>query len=330
MDHDATREQLELAAVEPGGLDRLMAGDTATAQAVAAHLAGCPSCTDELVRLQRSAPLIRSVVREMPPADLRARTLAAIRAEGVLRPLPAGVEAAPGSARSIVAALPIAAPPAAAGAPRPIVRRWQTTPVLGWAVTIAAAVVLSVVSTSLIVGGRVDGQLAGQAEQISALEEVTTATLSVTAQPDARHVALAGASGPSPNGSLAFSPSIGQLVVVATGLTPPPAGLEYRCWVEVGGTRQRVGKMFFSQDLAYWVGPAPAISGLSSGATFGVSLVDRAGSARRYRPGPARRALRTQSRPGRRRRPARRSRRRVAAPRDRRDGAGGAARRLRG
>ena len=67
MDHDAAREELELAALEPGGLDRLMAGDTALAQAVAAHLAGCPSCTEELVRLQRSAPLVRSVVREMPP-----------------------------------------------------------------------------------------------------------------------------------------------------------------------------------------------------------------------------------------------------------------------
>ena len=60
MDHDATREQLDLAAAEPGGLERLMAGDTATAQAVAAHLAGCEACSEELVRLQRSAALIRS------------------------------------------------------------------------------------------------------------------------------------------------------------------------------------------------------------------------------------------------------------------------------
>ena len=85
MDHDATREQLELAAAEPGGLDRLMAGDTAIAQAVAAHLAGCPSCTDELARLERASSLIRSVVRERPPADLRERTLAAVRAAGVPR-----------------------------------------------------------------------------------------------------------------------------------------------------------------------------------------------------------------------------------------------------
>jgi len=108
---------------------------------------------------------------------------------------------------------------------------------------------------------------------------VGTATLSVTAQPDARHVALPGASGPTPSGSLAFSPSIAQLVVVTTGLTPPPAGMEYRCWVEVAGARRPVGKMFFSRDLAYWVGWAPAVSGISGRATFGVSLVGTGGSS---------------------------------------------------
>jgi hypothetical protein len=157
---------------------------------------------------------------------------------------------------------------------------------LGWAATVAAAVVLSVVATWLLIGARVDGQLASQAEllatqaeSISALEEVTTETLKVTAQPDAEHVTLAGVGNPNLDGSLAYSPGTAELVVVANGLTPPAGGLEYRCWVEVAGTRHRVGKMFFSRGLAYWVGPAPAVSGLSSGATFGVSLVGASGSA---------------------------------------------------
>src|SRR4051812_24290739 len=85
MDHESTREMLEVAALEPDGLDRLMAGDTATAQAVAGHLAGCPSCTDELVRLQRVSSVIRSVVREMPSPELRERTLATVAAIGVPR-----------------------------------------------------------------------------------------------------------------------------------------------------------------------------------------------------------------------------------------------------
>lgn len=262
MDHEATREQLELAAVEPGGFDRLMAGDTATAQAVAAHLAGCPACTDELARLERASRLIREVVRETPSPDLRARTLEAVRAEGVPR----------GPGQHV-------APLAVVGGAPPAVGRVRARRALGWVATIAAAVVLSVVTTTLVVGSRVDDQLAAQAETISDLQKVTGATLQITAEPDAEHVALAGVSDPMLEGSLAFSPSTTELVVVATGLTPPPDGLEYRCWVEVDGARQRVGRMFFSDDLAYWVGPAPAVSGVSAGATFGVSLVGASGTS---------------------------------------------------
>jgi hypothetical protein len=149
--------------------------------------------------------------------------------------------------------------------------------VVGWIGTIAAAVVLSVATTSLIVGSRVDEQLAAQDATIAALEKVTTASLDIAGEPDAEHVVLAGVSDPSLDGSLAFSPSTTELVVVATGLTPPAAGQEYRCWVEIGGQRQRIGRMFFSDELAYWAGPVPAVSGLSGEAGFGVSLVDASG-----------------------------------------------------
>ena len=282
MDHDAVREQMELAAVEPDGLERLMAGDTPTAQAVAGHLAGCPSCTEELGRLQRSAVLVRDTVQAMPSPDLKARTLAAIRAEGVVRPLPvATAGAAAAVAGPAVAPAPESRPEPRVEvlAPVPLDRRRRLMPVLGWVATIAAAVVLSVVAASYLVGSRVDDQLAAQSVAIKGLQEITTATLTVTAQPDAEHVALAGVSDPELYGGLTYSPSTSELVVVASGLTPPATGLEYRCWVEVDGKREKVGKMFFNQDLAFWVGPSPAISGLSTGATFGVSLVDAAGSS---------------------------------------------------
>lgn len=273
MDHDATREQLELAALEPDGINRLKAGDTATAQAVAAHLAGCPACTDELARLERASRLIAAVVREAPPADLRERTLATVRALGRPRDVlsPAGA--------------PLAAAPVALASPTPTTATTRARSqggrpaVLGLVAAVAAAVVLSVATTSIMVGWRVDQRLAEQADTIGVLEEVTTATLRVAAEPDAQHVVLTGTSDPSLDGSLVFSPSTSELVVVATGLTPPPAGQEYRCWVEKAGQRQRVGKMFFSNDLAYWIGPVPAVSGLSGDATFGVSLVDASGSA---------------------------------------------------
>ena len=281
MDHDAVREQMELAAVEPDGLERLMAGDTPTAQAVAGHLAGCPTCTEELGRLQRSAAVIRDTVQVMPSPDLKARTLAAIRAEGVVRPLP--VAAAGAAAAGAVAGPAVAPAPEPHAdplpAPIPLDRRRRLMPVLGWVATIAAAVVLSVVAASYLVGSRVDDQLAAQSVAIKGLQEITTATLTVTAQPDAEHVALAGVADPELYGGLTYSPSTSELVVVASGLTRPAAGLEYRCWVEIDGKREKVGKMFFNQDLAFWVGPSPAISGLSNGATFGVSLVDAAGSS---------------------------------------------------
>lgn len=262
MDHDATREQLELAALEPAGLDRLMAGDTPIAQAVAAHLAGCPACSDELARLERTSRLVREVVRAMLPADLRDRTFAAVRAGGVQRG---------------VGGIALALPPTAGGAVPPV-GGVPGRSSLGWVAAIAAAVVLSVAGSSAIVSWQMDRRLATQAEAIAALERVTTATLEVTAEPDARRVVLAG-SDPSMSGSLVFSPSTSELVVVATGLTPPPAGLEYRCWVERDGRRDRVGKMFFSGDLAYWIGPVAAVEGLLNGATFGVSLVDASGAA---------------------------------------------------
>ena len=279
MDHEGTREELELAALEPGGLDRLMAGDTATAQAVAAHLAGCPSCSHELVRLGRASTVIREGVRELPPPDLKARTLAAIRAEGVQRPIVAssgaaamtGGPAGPVSDGSTLVGLPAAA--------ATVQRRPSRGQIIGWFGAIAAAVVISVVATTFIVGSRVDQKLAAQDATIAALETLTTATLDVSDEPDAEHVALTGVTDPNLDGSLVFSPTTAELVVVSYGLTRPPAGQEYRCWVEVNGKRQRVGKMFFSNDLAYWAGDAPAVSGVSGAATFGVSLVSVSGQS---------------------------------------------------
>ena len=255
MDHDETRERLELAALEPGGLDRLMAGDTAAAQAAAAHLAGCPSCSDELARLAAVSNLVRAPVREMPSPELRDRTLAAIRSSGV----PRRRWAPPDVSRQ---------PTVALGRSR--------RPRLGWIATIAAAIALSVVATSLVVGGRSEDQLTTQAETMAVLEDVIHATVAITSRSDVRRVLLVGTTDATLEGSLAFSPSTTQLVVVAKGLTPPPAGQEYRAWVQIGGARTRVGKMIFGQGLAYWVGPAPSISDVSDLATFGVSLVDLA------------------------------------------------------
>lgn len=268
MDHEDALERLELAAVEPGGLDRLMAGDTVDAAATVAHLAGCDACTDELRRLTRAVPLLRDVVRTTPPADLRARTLDHVRVHGRPRGrVPA--DARPGPVEAGVP--PVQYPAVAAAAP------W-TTRILPWVATLAAAVLLSVGISSVLMRGA-DERLASQAQAIEGLSEVTTATLAITAQADARRVALAATGDGATTGALLFSPSTTRLVVVADGLTRPAAGREYRCWMEIGGERSPVGRMFFAGDLAYWVGDTPEVSGAVPGTTFGVSLVDVAGGS---------------------------------------------------
>jgi hypothetical protein len=78
---------------------------------------------------------------------------------------------------------------------------------------------------------------------------------------------------------LVFSPASRELVVLASGLPRPPAGREFRCWVEVDGERRPVGRMFFADDIQFWVGPVDDVGGLRAGATFGVTLVDAAGDS---------------------------------------------------
>lgn len=279
MDHQEALEQLELAAVEAGGLDRLMAGDTPTAAAVAGHLAGCEVCADELERLRRAVPLLRDVVRTTPPADLRDRTLAFVRTAGIPRGIEAGTAAAAPAAAPVDAPVPAGLQAAAASAtPTSIGARRRAVGILPWVASIAAAVVISVVASTVVIGNRVDQQLAEQDRAIAGLEAVTAATLEITADPDAERVALASTEGSDASGSLLFSPTTTELVVVADGLASPPEGQEYRCWLLVDGVREDVGRMYFADELAFWVGVTPGVAAAEPGTTFGVSLTATDGS----------------------------------------------------
>jgi len=259
MDHTEVLELLQDAAIEPGGLERLMAGDTPTAGAVAGHLAGCPSCAAELEQLRRSVGLIRPAVRAVPPPELRQRTLDYVAAVGRPR---TPVAEGPGRGRA-----PDAAPPGS----RRVVRRFPPMRVLA---ALAAALIVAVTGTGFLVGSSRDGAIRVQAAELEALGDVARWTMRVDGQPDARRVTLASSTGGTTAGTLLFSPSTTELVVVADALALPLTGHEYRCWVEVDGVRKPIGKMFFGGDLAYWVGPVSAVAGLPADATFGVSLVD--------------------------------------------------------
>jgi Anti-sigma-K factor rskA len=251
IDHGTVREQLELAAVQPGGLDRLAAGDTPEAAAVAGHLAGCPSCTAEADRLRASAGLIRQAVLETPPPELRARTLELIRTVGLVRGQPA---AAAISISSVT-----------------VIRR-RSFRTIALPLGIAAAIVIAIAGTAALVGSRSDPGLMASQETSAELARVASWTLRVGAEPDVKRVALAGAAGSPAHGTLLFSPTSTDLVVVASGLAPAPSGQEYRCWVLLKGSRVEVGRMDLGGGLAYWVGPVAGLVSPPAGTPFGVSL----------------------------------------------------------
>ncbi len=212
MDHDDVRAMLELATVEPGGLDRLAAGDTGEAAAIAGHLAGCPACLDELTRLRRADMLVRPVL--------------------------------------------------AASAPRSVRR-------LAWQAAVAAALVIGLGGGFLVAGSR-PAPTPGDAT--AAFAEVSRESAALLAAPDAAHAVLADAAGVA-RGSVIVAPVEGAMVVVAVDLPDPGAGREYLCWVEVGGSRTRVGTMWLTGNVAWWSGPAALPAGVGPGARFGVSLV---------------------------------------------------------
>jgi hypothetical protein len=137
---------------------------------------------------------------------------------------------------------------------------------------LAAAIVLAVAGTAAFVVNRTNSTLEASRATSTELARVTNWTLRVEAEPDVKRVALIATSGSAPAGTLLFSPTTSDLVVVATGLAAAPEGREYRCWFLLNGTRQDVGRMDLGAGLAYWVGPVPGLAQLAPGTPFGVSL----------------------------------------------------------
>jgi hypothetical protein len=272
MEHAEARELLEVAAVEPEGFDRLVAGDTPEAAALAGHLAGCIDCADEMERLRRASSVIRATVRSLPPPDLRERTLAFVGAVG--RDRSGGVVAGvPGATNAAADVVDLETARRARGTGGPGSRRGLPL----WAASVAAAMIVAIVGTSAWVGRVADERAEAQAQQIASLAKVATWSLRIDAEPDAQYVELASASGAT--ASLVFSPTSTELVVLASDLAEPPAGQEYRCWLETESGRSPIGKMFFGGGVSYWVGEVATVGRAVAGTRFGVSLVPIGGDA---------------------------------------------------
>lgn len=258
MDHAEATELLELAAVEPGGLDRLTAGDTPEAAALAGHMAACDQCPGLLERLRREAPVLRGIIRTTPPPELRERTLAYVAELG----RPRG-HAASATDPSVVTPWPASVTAMAGGG------RGR------WLAGIAAGLIVLVAGAGLILNLQTRAELDRQATEINGLSRIASRSLEIGAQADASRVALAGTGELA--GTILFSDAAKELVIVAEGLEPPAAGKEFRCWAEIDGQRVMIGKMFFGGRLAYWAGDIDAE--LADAASFGVTLVEASGTS---------------------------------------------------
>lgn len=268
MDHADALEQIEIAAVEPDGLERLMAGDTPEAAAVAGHLAGCAACVEELARIRRASTLARQVIASTPDPALRERTLTFVREVGRDR--------SSGAATGDAEPTPAVLSPAAAPVPRvPHPTARPALRYLGLAAALAIAVGLGAIAAGLLRPPAAD-----EHREVAVLQQTAVAALHVQAQPDAQRVELVATSaGGDATGTLLFSPSTGELVMVAEGLAEPAAGLGYGCWVEAGGERRRIGHMYPGGDLEAWAGVVDGLADLPPDAVFGVSLVPEDGGA---------------------------------------------------
>jgi hypothetical protein len=268
-EHDEIREQMELAAVEPGGLDRLEAGDTPGSAAVVGHLVGCSDCLEEMARLRRAETLLRPMLASEPDPGLRERTLTMVRAVGVARDRLAepGVPTDGGPAH-VQQPTPADDLPVTSDGGRTD-RRRRSVGVPAWAATLAAALVIGLLGGALVVGDRApaDGGDAGVA-----LQAVAGETTTLMAADDVQEVVLVDAAG-TPAGSVVLSASAGRLLVTATALDEPTNGTEYRCWVQVGDTRTPIGTMRWTAGVAWWTGPVAVPPDLPPGVVYGVSSV---------------------------------------------------------
>ena len=268
MEHADALERIEIAAVEPDGLERLMAGDTPDAAAVAGHLAGCPMCTAELSRIRRSSGIARDAIRSLPDPALRDRTLAYVRAVGRDRS-EVVVE--------VVAMPPVPASSTVGGTNRVVSgNRRRYAVISGLAAAVVIAGVLGFATAGVVLAPGTDSH----DSEVAVLSTVTETTMRIEQGPDATHLVLtAPDGGTAAAGTLLFSPGGGELVMVADGLAPAPEGMEYGCWIEVNGERHRIGRMYPGGGMQAWAGPMTGLAELPAGTVFGISLVPVGGGA---------------------------------------------------
>ena len=270
------REALEIAAVEPHGLERLAEARATEDAAVVAHVAGCADCAVEAARLREIAALLREGLAPALDPALRGRTLAYVTAVGRPRsavpaaPAVPSVPAAP--AAPAVAAGP--APDAAQDVPRSIVPArspWTRYALAGLAM--AAVLVIAVGVSAAVAGNVARSELAAERSRSAELSRTADIAMGLLGDAAAIRIPMAGDAGAA--GVAVISTTSREGAVVASGLPEATAGSEYVCYVVVGGDRFLVGRMAESGSTYAWTGQIGTYAGVRPGSVteYGVLLV---------------------------------------------------------
>ena len=297
VDCAMAREAMEIAAVEPNGLDLLTGTPPADLEAIASHVSGCADCSAELARLREIATILGQAIAPTPPADLRARTLALVAEVGRDRSaaglVPAATAAglvaagvAPGpvampAATAAPAAMPVPADLSCAAADRvpsaprafPSRRPARTRVAVG-VLALAATFVLAIGGTALVVGSITRSDVAAERARNAELAATAESALRLMADPAAIHIPMRDGVG-SAVGMAVVIPRTYDATVVAVGLPEPPVGHEYACYIVLDGQRVLVGRMEDGGATYAWVGTIDALAGVAPEAVggYGVMLV---------------------------------------------------------
>ena len=182
--------------------------DAAEREVFEDHLAGCRSCGEELRGLAATTSALAVGARTIPPPRLRGDVLGRL---------------------DLVRQLPPAAPPAPA---LPMGRERRTFRLV--AAFAAAAVVLATVGATW---STVRYRDAEKRQQVAVAQQQAVAR--VIAATDAR--VLSPAEPQWSSSKVVMSPSLGQAVLVAQGISAPPPGKTYELWVIADGAARPAG-----------------------------------------------------------------------------------------
>jgi hypothetical protein len=237
MDHAEAHERIADLALEPGRLTGLAGSEAAEDVALRRHVAECSRCQHQLAEWHDFHAALNDAVtanrREQlepiaPPAELRQKVLAGARAE------------------------PRSAVTASAADVIPLNLRRRRPPVPGGALlALAAVVALVAVGLGTLVARDQASRLDATLMESRWLSDTVSALSRVLAAPDHHSVTLFAADGTG-RGSIAWSRH--DLVVLASPLAAPASSEVYRCWLDYEGTETAMGKMWFVDGNAFWVG----------------------------------------------------------------------------